>query len=802
MHNNSRQYRYGSVPFETPRGGQSLSATGEGKTESADNAQRNDGVTLNSMERAASDDGRLKHSCRVSSKKPIMNIGTWNVRTMREQGKLTLLLQELDENKMNITGLCETRWSGSGHFTSQEHMIIYSGNDLGSNGVAVVLDKYHASTLISFNTINDRIMVVKLNTKPVVTNIVQVYAPTSESTEEEIEKFYNDLQAIKDKIPGREVTVIMGDFNAKIGEGEEYIAGVGNYGLGNRNIRGDMLSSFTLANEMLITNTLFNHPKRRRYTWMSPGKTYRNQIDYILIDKSWKTAVLDAKTKPGADCDTDHLLVVTKIRLKAYRRQKEKPLLRFAVEQLKEDGIKERYIAETENRFTILLQEWEDSEKTPNELWKDMKDILIACGEKILGKRKKRRTKPYISDEVLDLAKKKSLARKQNKGDDYHQLKREIQTKIRRDKREWLAAECEKINDFNMQKKSREMYQQIRKMKSAPSKPNQLCINDKYGKTLSEPEDILKRWNEYGSNLFRNDSNDDNDGITKSSDDTDKEPLPLMCEIEAAVKQLKQGKSPGLDNIPGEMIRTNGSAALKALHTLITKVWVTSDWPDDWKQQEFVMLHKSGDTKDCNNYRTIALISHTSKIMLTILLNRLKAKIDEEMSEYQAGFRQNRGTADMLFTIQILIEKVREVDQEAFLTFIDYSKAFDNVKHKHLFETMKKMGFPKHLVNLLENLYSDQRATIRWNNQHCEVFPIKKGVRQGCILSPHLFSIYTEQVMREVELDELCIKIGSKYHKYALCRWYSSCVNLSKKYAKSAGPSQSGWQGSWTQVKC
>ena len=94
------------------------------------------------------------------------------------------------------------------------------------------------------------------------------------------------------------------------------------------------------------------------------------------------------------------------------------------------------------------------------------------------------------------------------------------------------------------------------------------------------------------------------------------------------------------------------------------------------------MLHKSGNVKDCNNYRTIALISHASKILLIIILNRLKPKVEEELSDRQAGYRKNRGTIDMLFVLQILIEKIRNTDQEMFMIFIDYSKAFDSVIHQ------------------------------------------------------------------------------------------------------------------------
>ena len=158
-----------------------------------------------------------------------------------------------------------------------------------------------------------------------------------------------------------------------------------------------------------------------------------------------------------------------------------------------------------------------------------------------------------------------------------------------------------------------------------------------------------------------------------------------------------------------------------------------------------MVLHKAGDKKECSNYRTIALISHISKILLYIVLKRLKLKLEFEISEEQAGFRQGRGTADMLCALQILIEKVTKctsVEQsvKGYIVFIDYSKAFDNVSHPKLFETMDVMGFSKHLTRLIQSLYKDQEAFIRWNSNRTDSFGICKGVRQGCILS--LLAIY------------------------------------------------------------
>ena len=101
-------------------------------------------------------------------------------------------------------------------------------------------------------------------------------------------------------------------------------------------------------------------------------------------------------------------------------------------------------------------------------------------------------------------------------------------------------------------------------------------------------------------------------------------------------------------------------------------------------------------------------------------------------------------------------------NSQALITFIDYSKAFDSISHVQLFDIMLELGFPEHIVALLQSLYIDQTAVIRWNGSTTETFPIGKGVRQGCILSPHLFSLYTESVMREAEIHDLGYNIGGR----------------------------------------
>ena len=243
-------------------------------------------------------------------------------------------------------------------------------------------------------------------------------------------------------------------------------------------------------------------------------------------------------------------------------------------------------------------------------------------------------------------------------------LFREVRAKIRRDKVDWLKHECSLITEANSERQSKKLFQQIRKLKPTVTQVRNQSINNKDGETLTETEDVLDRWTQYGRELFE--SSEDNSDLPDLTFYVEHEPEPLLDEIKAGIKQLKTGKSPGLDNVPAELLKHSGEGAIMAIHYLCNTIWRTCSWPEDWKTQEFVMLYKSGNVKECNNYRTIALISHASKILLIIILQRMKKKVEEELSDCQAGYRRNRGTIDMLFSLQLMIEKVRNSNYEAF----------------------------------------------------------------------------------------------------------------------------------------
>ena len=145
--------------------------------------------------------------------------------------------------------------------------------------------------------------------------------------------------------------------------------------------------------------------------------------------------------------------------------------------------------------------------------------------------------------------------------------------------------------------------------------------------------------------------------------------------------------------------------------------------------------------------------------MLKILQARLKQYVNRELPNIQAGFRKGRGTRDQIANICWIVKKTREFQKNIYFCFIDYAKAFDSVDHNKLWKILKEMEIPDHLICLLRYLYAGQEAPVRTGHGTTDWFQIGKGVRQGCILSPSLFNLYAEYIMRNAGLEEAQTRI-------------------------------------------
>ena len=186
------------------------------------------------------------------------------------QGKLEVIKQEMARVNVNILGISKLKWTGMGEFNSDDHYIYYCGQQsLRTNGVAIRVNKRVQNAVFGCNLKNDRMISVRFQGKPFNINIIQVYAPTSNAEEAEVEWFYEDLQDLVEPTPKKDVLVIIGDWNAKVGN-QETPGVTGKFGLEMQNEAGQRLIEYCQENALVRANTLFQQQKRKLYTWTSP----------------------------------------------------------------------------------------------------------------------------------------------------------------------------------------------------------------------------------------------------------------------------------------------------------------------------------------------------------------------------------------------------------------------------------------------------------------------------------------------------------------------------------------------------
>ena len=389
-------------------------------------------------------------------------------------------------------------------------------------------------------------------------------------------------------------------------------------------------------------------------------------------------------------------------------------------------------------------------DRVPDELWNEVRDIVQETGIKTIPMEKKCKKAKWLSGEALQIAVKRREVKSKGEKERYTHLNAEFQRIARRDKKAFLSDQCQEIEENNRMGKTRDLFKKIRDTKGT-FHAKMGSIKDRNGMDLTEAEDIKKRWQEYTEELYKKDLHDpdNHDGVI-----TDLEPDILECEVKWALESITTNKASGGDGIPVELFQILKDDAVKVLHSICQQIWKTQQWPQDWKRSVFIPIPKKGNAKECSNYHTIALISHASKVMLKILQARLQQYVNRELPDVQAGFRKGRGTRDQIANIRWIMEKAREFQKNIYFCFIDYAKAFDCVDHNKLWKILKEMGIPDHLTCLLRNLYAGQEATVRTGHGTTDWFQIGKGVCQGCILSPCLFNLYAEYIMRNAGLEE------------------------------------------------
>ena len=693
-------------------------------------------------------------------------IGCWNVRTMMEGGKLENVKQEMKRLRIGVLGLSETRWKGTGDFRSDDVRVMYSGGEESQRGVAILLDKEFAKRVIKMDAISDRLMLVKIKAEPVDMVVIQVYLPTSDYDDEEIEKLYEEIEEVMRKEKGADNLIVMGDWNAVVGEGRDEKE-VGEFGLGVRNERGQMMVEFCKRMKMVITNTWFEQNKRHRYTWKSPGDRGRFQLDYILVRQRYRNSVKVAKSYPGADANTDHNLVLMEVHVRLKKIKRGKRRMRWQL-----DGIDKKVDA-FQKEFVNKWKGGPGTRKPAQEKWDAFKLAVVESAKVVVGYQKSNRAKkPWITQEMLGKMDERRKWKNVNTDvgkQKYKELNKELKKETDNAREKWWMRECEELEELDRRGRTHLMYTKIKQItrtgkggiKSGGG------VMDSKGTLLTEKEDMKERWKEYVEMLYDKDGKpvEEELGVEKEMDvEVDSlGPELLASEIEAAIKEMKNGKAVGIDEIPAEFLKALGGEAEKHMTEMCQEMYRSGCWPDDFKKVIMIPLPKKQNATECSDHRTISLISHASKIMLKILMRRIEGKADSYIGDTQFGFRKGKGTRDAIGVMRMLCERSLELDNDVYICFVDFEKAFDRVNWIKMMEILKMIGVDWRDRRLIANLYMEQTAVVKVQDEYSKQSIIDRGVRQGCCLLPLLFSIYAE-IMVKLALEGLeeGIKVGGR----------------------------------------
>lgn len=674
--------------------------------------------------------------------------------------KTAVINRELERLNIDIAALQETRLPSNGSLREKDYTFFWQGKDPEEHRVHGVGFAVRNSLISSIDPPSDgtaRILSLRLTTNSGPVNIISAYAPTLCSSAEAKDNFYEELEnAIKST--DSEQLYLLGDFNARIGSDHaSWPRCIGHFGVGKLNENGQRLLELCSLHDLCITNTFFSTKPGHRVSWRHPRSRHWHQLDLVITRKSSLNCVLNTRSYHSADCDTDHSMVASKVRLQPRRfhrsKQKGRPRINTAMTSL----------PELRTRFLDTIQEALNNCPTTSTdaRWNYIREATYKSAVNTFGKRVRKdpdwfeagisKLEPAISSKRTALLNHKqdpcpkTLAALRKARSDVQRIARQCANDY------WqnlcqdiqLSADCGNIHA---------MFEGLKKA-FGPSKIKTAPLKSTTGEIITDCSKQMERWAEHFQELYSRETIVTDTAVENTS------PLPVMQELDVpptieelskAIESLASRKAPGKDGIPPEIIKVGKQGSLLVhLHGLLLQCWEEGTVPQDMRDANIITLYKNkGDRSDCNNYRGISLLSIVGKTFARVILNRLQRLADRVYPEAQCGFRAERSTIDMIFSLRQLQEKCREQRRPLYIAYIDLTKAFDLVSRSGLFTLLQRIGCPPKLLRLITSFHENMKGTIQHNGSSSDPFPIKSGVKQGCVLAPTLFGILFSLLLR------------------------------------------------------
>lgn len=713
-----------------------------------------------------------------ANNKKQMRLAGWNVRTLldrtgskRPERQTAIVAKELARYNVDIAALSETRLALSDSMVDQDYTFYWSGrgeDERREAGVGFAIRNSIAKSMEQEPVaVSDRIITLRLPLQGGVwVTMVSIYAPTMTNTEDTKEEFYNQLRETIRMIPRTDKLIIAGDFNARVGDGAENWSGVlGHYGVGKCNSNGELLLALCSEYGLVITNTLFKHKLSHKTTWMHPRSKHWHLIDYVITRQSEQKDVVNTRAMRGADCSTDHNLVLSKVSFSVRKPVKKtggKPWYNLNVAKLRCKSVCKDF----QDTMSTALKRSNQGDLDVEGKWSMLKETALNTAKTVLGK-PERRHQDWFDEtdgelnrlmEMRNKAKARQLQiNTRSTRANLVSARSQLQKYTRSLKSQWWERKAEELQHAAAENDMKAFYGGLREV-YGPQKRGSAQLLALDGVTvLTDKKEKLERFAQHFDQLLNVQGSVDTAAfsmleqrlLVKALDEP-----PKMEELVSAISATQENKASGCCGLPAEVWKYGGTALQERLLEIVGEIWSLETIPQDWKDANIIPLFKKGSRKECGNYRGISLLSVAGKIIARILLNRLNREITPTIvSESQCGFRSGRSTMDMVFSLRQVQEKCTEQNMPLYIVFIDFSKAFDTVPRDGLWAVLRKCGCTEKAINLVKAFHDGMQAKVTLGCDSSDGFAVSTGVKQGCVLAPTLFSIYLS-AMLEVAFRE------------------------------------------------